>query len=108
MATREGGLVTAFEAVLQAVVLVLLALSLALFLLRMRGSQARGGEGALGFGIGFSAFLSAWIFTELLGVLAPTAWAEANDGIHFAVLLGFAVWLNVRWGWAFRQAREGR
>ncbi len=41
-------------------------------------------------------------------MLVPPAGAEASDGIHFAVLLGFAVWLNVRWGWSLRHAREGR
>ncbi len=96
------------EPVLQTVVLVLLALSLAMFLLRMRRGQVRSRENALGFGIGFSAFLSAWMLTELLGMFVPPAWAEASDGVHFAVLLGFAVWLNVRWGWSLRHAREGR
>ncbi|MFQ6012408.1 MAG: hypothetical protein ACE5LS_02015 [Thermoplasmata archaeon] len=92
---------------LEGLVLGLLGLSLALFLLRRGRGEVRGGERALGFGIGFSAFLSAWILTELLGMLAPPAWAEASDGVHFSVLLGFAIWLNVRWGWALRHAREG-
>ncbi len=96
------------EPVLQTVVLAFLALSLAIFLLRMRRDQVRGRERAMGFGIGFSAFLSAWILTELLGMLAPPAWAEVSVGVHFAVLLGFAVWLNVRWGWSLRHARGGR
>jgi hypothetical protein len=94
--------------VLQGLVLGLLALSLAIFLLREGRGEVRGREIALGFGIGFSAFLSAWILTELLGMLAPPSGAEASDGVHFAVLLGFAVWLNVRWGWSLRHAREGR
>lgn len=93
---------------LQGLVLGLLALSLAIFLLRKGRGEVRGRESALGFGIGFSAFLSAWILTELLGMLAPSAGAEASDSVHFAVLLGFAVWLNVRWGWSLRHAREGR
>lgn len=96
------------EPVLQTVVLVLLASSLAIFLLRMRRGQVRGRERALGFGIGFSALLSAWILTELIGMLAPPAWAEVSVGVHFGVLLGFAVWLNVRWRWSLRHAREAR
>ncbi len=96
------------EPVLQTVVIALLALSLAIFLLRMRRGQVRGRVRALGFGIGFSALLSAWILTELLGMLTPPAGAEVSEGVHFGVLLGFAVWLNVRWGWSLRHAREGR
>jgi hypothetical protein len=63
-------------------------------------------ERVLGFGIGFSAFLSAWILVEFIGTLAPPAWAEISDGLHFGVLLALAVWLNVRWGWASLAARE--
>ncbi|MFQ5908000.1 MAG: hypothetical protein ACE5JE_04105 [Thermoplasmata archaeon] len=80
---------------------------MAIFLVRMlRDRTPRRGK-VLGFGIGFSTFLSAWILVELIGTLAPLAWAEISDTLHFGVLLALAVWLNVRWGWAFLAAREG-
>lgn len=94
------------EPVLQIVVLALLALSLAIFLIHLARHRAPRGERALGFGIGFSAFLSAWMVTELIGTVAPPAWTETSEALHFGVLLALAVWLNVRWGWAFLRARE--
>ncbi|MFQ5908252.1 MAG: hypothetical protein ACE5JE_05445 [Thermoplasmata archaeon] len=88
-------------------VLALLGLALAIFLARMMLDRTPRRERVLGFGIGFSAFLSAWILVELIGTLAPPAWVEISEGLHFGVLLALAVWLNVRWGWAFLAAREG-
>jgi hypothetical protein len=89
------------------VVLVLLGLSLIIFLVRILRDRAPRRDRVLGFGIGFSAFLAAWILVELVGTLAPPAWAEISEGLHFGVLLALAVWLNVRWGWAFWAAQEG-
>ncbi|MEE9593048.1 MAG: hypothetical protein V3W28_05655 [Thermoplasmata archaeon] len=82
--------------------------SLAIFLVRLLRDRTPRRERVLGFGIGFSAFLSAWILVELIGTLAPPAWVEIGEGLHFGVLLAFAVWLNVRWGWASLTAREGK
>ncbi len=45
---------------------------------------------------------------EALSAACVPAFAAASDGVHFAVLLGYAVWLNVRWGRSLRYAREGR
>ncbi|MEE9593511.1 MAG: hypothetical protein V3W28_08020 [Thermoplasmata archaeon] len=89
-------------------VLALLGLSLAIFLVRMLRDRTPHRDRVLGFGIGFSAFLSGWILVELMGTLAPPAWAEISEALHFGVLLALAVWLNVRWGWAFLAAREGK
>jgi hypothetical protein len=84
---------------------VLLVSSLAIFVIQMLLDGTPRQERVLGFGIGFSAFLSAWILVELIDTLAPPAWTEISDGLHFGVLLALAVWLNVRWGWAFLAAR---
>lgn len=72
---------------------------------RGAGPRLRRGQGT-DFGVAFSVFLSAWIATELISIFAPATWSDADEILHFAVLLAFAAWTNVRWRWALRRGRE--
>lgn len=96
----------AFEEILRALVVVLLVLALGLFLARSARARPRRGMG-MDFGLAFSAFLAAWIATELFATFAPESWPQVDEILHFAVLLAFATWMNVRWRWALRRAEEG-
>ncbi len=83
-----------------------LVAALAVFVLRLT-RRPRRRPGAVDFGAGFSAFVAGWIATELLAMFAPADWLGAEEILHFAVLGLFAAWMNVRFRWALRQAREG-
>lgn len=68
----------------------------------VRGSRIRGD-----FALLFSAFMAGWLAAEILAVLAPPASDLVVEGLHFGVILLFAVFLGLRWRWAFRRALEG-
>ena len=97
----------ALPAVAQWITVASLVAAFAAFVLR-RARRARGHPAAVEFGAGFSAFVAGWIGTELLAMFAPAAWLGAEEVLHFAVLALFATWMNARFRWALRQAREGR
>lgn len=97
---------TLISDVLSAAVVVLLAASLAIFLLRLGLTVGRKREMAIEFGTGFSIFLVLWMGSELLPFFLPDALAEAEEILHFAVMAGFAIWVNLRWRWALRAAEE--
>jgi len=94
------------DTVFEAVTVASLAASLAIFLAQATGGRTKRKEEAADFGTVFSAFLAGWMATELLEALAPASWSEAVTVLHLAVLASFAVWMNVRWRWSLRRARE--
>lgn len=96
---------TAVSDVLSAAVVILLATSLVIFLVRLVLTVGRKRRAAIEFGIGFSIFLVLWMGSELLP-LAPRAFPEAEEIIHFSIMAGFAAWMNLRWRWALRAAQE--
>lgn len=91
---------------LESITIASLASTLAVFTLRLVGRGGRRQTESVDFGLAFSAFIAGWMVTELLEVLSPVGWAEANGILHFGVLAAFAVWMNARWRWALRRARE--
>ncbi|MCJ2531401.1 MAG: hypothetical protein LN413_03670 [Candidatus Thermoplasmatota archaeon] len=97
---------TVLTDILTAVVVVLLATSLVVFLVRLTLTVGRGRRTPVEFGVGFAAFIALWMGSELLSVFIPGAFAEAEAIIHFSVMAGFAVWMNLRWRWALRAAQE--
>ncbi|MFQ5909071.1 MAG: hypothetical protein ACE5JE_09680 [Thermoplasmata archaeon] len=96
----------AIEVALRSLVVVFLAISLGIFVFRLAADVGRGRRLSGDFGLAFSAFITAWMTTELIAIFAPETWMGADQILHFAVLLGFAAWMNVRWRWALRRALE--
>ncbi|MFQ5946886.1 MAG: hypothetical protein ACE5NC_11695 [Anaerolineae bacterium] len=94
------------HAVLSAALVIILFVALALFLGRLFLLVGRRRSTVSDFGIGFSAFLAAWVGSELLGLFIPRAFVETEEIVHFAVMASFAAWMNLRWRWAFRRAQE--
>ncbi len=94
------------EVVLQSITVTSLAATLAIFLLQAVPQKRNRQGGSVDFGIVFSAFVAGWMVTELLEVVAPSDWSVAVEILHFAVLASFAVWMNARWRWSLRRARE--
>ena len=93
---------------LRAVTVASLAVSLGVFLVRLT-RRARGvGTWTADFGFAFSAFVAGWIATELLDIASPQAWGGGDEVLHFAHVYLFATWMNSRWRWALREARERR
>lgn len=88
-------------------VLALLGAALALFLVRLAVDLRRGNSPVGDFGVAFSAFLAAWMALEILVTVAPEEWQNTEEVAHFGLLAGFAGWMNLRWRWALRRAREG-
>lgn len=97
---------TAVTDVLAATVVVLLATSIVIFLARLVLTVGRRRRATIEFGVGFSIFLVLWMGSEMLSVLAPSAFGEVEEIIHFSVMAGFAVWMNLRWRWALGAAQE--
>ncbi|MEE9593146.1 MAG: hypothetical protein V3W28_06175 [Thermoplasmata archaeon] len=97
---------TAVSDVLTATVVVLLATSLVIFLARLVLTVGRRRRTTIEFGVGFSIFLVLWMGSELLPFFVPNAVVEVEEIIHFSVMAGFAVWMNLRWRWALRAAQE--
>ncbi len=94
------------DVVLESVSIASLAATLAIFLLQVVPRERNRPGGSLDFGIAFSAFVAGWMITELLEAVAPSDWSGAVEILHFAVLASFAVWMNARWRWSLRRARE--
>lgn len=94
------------EVALRSLVVVFLAISLGIFVFRLAADVRRGRRLSGDFGLAFSAFVMAWITTELIAIFAPESWMGADQVLHFAVLLALGVWMNVRWRWALRRALE--
>lgn len=97
---------TVITEILSATVVLLLAASLAIFVLRLALTVGQKRKMAIEFGTGFSIFLVLWMGSELLPFFLPNALAEVEEILHFAVMAGFAVWMNLRWRWALRAAEE--
>ncbi|MCJ2520913.1 MAG: hypothetical protein LN412_08250 [Candidatus Thermoplasmatota archaeon] len=96
----------AIDMVLRTLVVAFLSVSLGIFIFRL-SSDVKGRK-KLGrdFGLAFSAFITAWIATELIAILAPEAWLDADDVLHVGILIGFAAWMNIRWRQSLRRAVE--
>jgi len=93
------------EEILEVITLVALACVLAIFVSRL-ATHRREKEGrVLDFGAAFSIFIAGWVTTEILALTLPKEWSVARDALHLVVVLGFAIWINVRWRWALRLAR---
>jgi len=58
------------------------------------------------FGVVFSAFLAAWLATEIFEVVAPAEIREAGALAHLLLLSTVAVWLNARFRATLLLARE--
>jgi len=91
---------------LQWTIIAFLLGALAVFLARLLKSKP-GPSPALDFGAGFSAFLAGWAATELFGVIAPPEAMVLEELLHLTLLVLFACWVNLRFFWALRTAREG-
>ncbi len=96
----------AVEVLLRSTVVAILAISLGIFAARLLGDLRHGRRLGGDFGVAFSAFLTAWIATELIAIFAPEEWLGADQVLHLTVLVAFAAWVNLRWRWALRRAAE--
>ncbi|MFQ5919889.1 MAG: hypothetical protein ACE5I4_07595 [Thermoplasmata archaeon] len=97
---------TAVSEVLTATVVILLVASIAIFLARLVLTAGGKRRATIEFGVGFTVFLVLWLGSELLSLLAPNVFGEVEEIIHFSVMAGFAVWMNLRWRWALGAAQE--
>ncbi|MEE9236818.1 MAG: hypothetical protein V3U52_03410 [Thermoplasmata archaeon] len=95
------------DMVLRTLVVAFLAVALGIFIFRL--SRDVKGRKRLGrdFGLAFSAFITAWIATELIAIFAPEAWLDTDDVLHLGILIGFAAWINIRLRQSLRRAVEG-
>ena len=59
------------------------------------------------FGLVFSAFVAAWILSEMANALFRNLGSDVQGLFHFAFLGAFAVWIVFRWRWALRSVWEG-
>jgi len=96
----------ALEAVLQSITVACLTVVLAVFLYRLARRAPDRRTEAMDFGTAFSTFVAGWMTLELLEFVAPVDWSGAIEILHFLLLALFAVWMNARWRWAVRRARE--
>lgn len=97
---------TGISDLLVAAVILILAASFVIFLLGLGLTVGRKLKMATEFGTGFSIFLVLWMGSELLPFFLPETLAEGEEILHFVVMAGFAVWMNLRWRWALRAAEE--
>lgn len=94
------------DVLLESITITSLAATLAIFTLHLVGRKRSPRKESVDFGMAFSVFIAGWMVTELLEALAPAGWGDATGILHFSVLAAFAVWMNARWRWALRRARE--
>ena len=69
--------------------------------------RPRAGRPGVDFGLVFSAFVAAWILSEMANALFRDLSSDVHGLVHFAFLAAFAVWIVFRWRWALRSVWEG-
>ncbi len=53
------------------------------------------------------AFMAGWLGAEVLEILSPPSLELLSEGVHFAIILIFAIFLAFRWSWAMGRAVQG-
>lgn len=97
---------TELDTAMEAVTLGATAAALVVFVLRTGARRQPGPESETDFGVVFSAFLAAWLATEVFEIVAPASLQEAGAFAHLLLLVTVALWLNARFRTALRHARE--
>ncbi len=94
------------EPIAQMVIAVALAAAVGLFLLRYAPGSGGDRGGRADFGKPFSAFVAAWLSTELATLFVPAELADVAGAIHLVAVALFAAWMVARMRWALKSARE--